>query len=375
MSKRDYYEVLGISKDASEADIKKAYRKLARKYHPDVNPGNKEAEASFKEAAEAYEVLNDTEKRSAYDQFGHGGAQGGFGGGGFEGFEGGFGGFGDIFDMFFGGGGGGGRRKGPQKGADIRVDLDIDFKDAAFGIEKDFNIPRTEECETCNGTGAEKGSDVKTCDSCHGKGTINVAQNTPFGRIVNSQTCHKCNGEGKIIEKPCKTCHGKGKVRKTRKIHVKIPAGVDTGSRLRVTGEGETGERGGPPGDLYVFINVRADKTFVREGNDVICEFPITIAQAALGDEVEVPTLEGKVKLRIPEGTQTETYFRLKGQGIPSIHGHGRGDQHVKVVVETPTKLTDEQKEILKQFADARGEVTPKGVEKGFFDKVKDAFM
>lgn len=371
MSKRDYYEVLGVSKDASEADIKKAYRKLARKYHPDVNPGDKEAEGKFKEAAEAYDVLSDSQKKARYDQFGHAGTdpQGGFGAGGFGGGDFG-GGFGDIFDMFFGGGG---RRQGPQKGDDLRYDLDISFEEAAFGLEKDIKIPRWENCDQCKGTGATPGTDAKTCPTCHGSGQVQFTQNTPFGRFVQSKTCQQCHGEGKIIEKPCKQCQGRGKVRKNKKIHVKIPAGVDTGSRLRISGEGEPGAKGGPPGDLYVFIQVRKHKFFQREGNEVICEMPLSFVQAALGDEIEVPTLDGKVKLKIPEGTQTGTHFRLKGKGIPSLRGYGRGDQHVIVSILTPTKLSEKQKELLKEFAELSGE-TPQSGGKGFFERMKDAF-
>lgn len=376
MSKRDYYEVLGISKDATEQEIKKAYRKLARKYHPDMNPGDKEAEAKFKEVTEAYEVLSDPEKRRQYDQFGHAGmnGQGGFGGfegfGGFSGAD--FGGFGDIFEMFFGGGGR--RRNGPVKGADLKYNLDITFEEAAFGVEKDIAITKNETCGKCAGTGAAPGTKPRTCDVCHGSGQVQYAQNTPFGRFVQTRTCDKCHGSGKIIDQPCLSCHGEGIVRKQKKIHIRVPAGVDTGSRLRVSGEGEPGLRGGPPGDLFVYVRVKAHKIFTREGNDVICEIPISFPQAALGDEIEVPTLDGKVKLKIPEGTQSGTYFRLRGKGIPDLHGYGRGDQHVKVVIQTPTKLTEEQKNLLRKYAATFGE-HPQGVEKGFFEKMKDAFM
>ncbi|MBO8136724.1 MAG: molecular chaperone DnaJ [Desulfotomaculum sp.] len=374
MSKRDYYEVLGVSKDASQEEIKKAYRKLARKYHPDANPGDKEAEAKFKEIAEAYAVLSDPDKRAKYDQFGHAGADGqGFEGFDFGGFED-FGGLNDIFDIFFGGGGHR-RRGGPQRGADLKLNLELSFKEAAFGVEKDIQVPRTENCETCNGTGAAPGSSPKTCGVCHGTGQVKQAAETPFGRIVQTRTCANCRGTGKVIEKLCPTCGGSGQVRRTRSIHVKIPAGVDNGSRIRLSGEGEHGLRGGPPGDLYIFISVRPHKIFKREGNDVYCEVSINFAQAALGDEITVPTLEGEAELKIPAGTQSGTIFRIRGKGVPYVNGGGRGDQHVRVKVVTPTKLTEKQKELLKEFIKLSGEKVPKGAEKGFFEKVKDAFM
>lgn len=378
MSKKDYYEVLGVEKDATEAVIKKAFRKLARQYHPDVNQGNQEAENKFKEISEAYEILSDQQKRTQYDQFGHaafgqGAGEGGFGGfGGFRGQGADFGGFGDIFDMFFGGGGQ--RRKGPTKGADLRYNLDITFEEAAFGLEKDINVPRTETCDKCNGSGAAPGTSPKTCAKCGGTGQIQFTQSTAFGRFVQSGVCDECHGDGKTIEQPCTQCGGAGSVRRTRKIHLKIPGGIDTGSRVRVNGEGEPGERGGSHGDLYVFIKVKTHKVFRREGNDVISEIRVSFPQAALGDEIEVLTLEGKVKLKVPEGTQSGTFFRLKGKGIADLHGYGRGDQHVQVTVVTPSKLNDDQKEMLKKFADTLGE-HPAGIEKGFFEKVKDAFM
>lgn len=373
MAKRDYYEVLGVSRDASPDEIKKAYRKLARQYHPDANADNKEtAEAKFKEIAEAYAVLNDPEKRAAYDQFGHAGTDGqGFGGfGGFNGTD--FGGLGDIFDMFFGGMGR--QRSGPQKGSDLRLNLEISFKEAAFGMERDIQVPRTDVCDTCAGSGAAPGSSPKTCSTCHGSGQVQYAQNTPFGRIVQSRTCEQCRGAGKIIDRPCPTCRGAGQVRKTKTLHVKIPAGVDDGSRLRLSGEGEAGVRGGPHGDLYVYIVVRPHKLFVRDGNDVMCDMEVSFAQAALGDAIEVPTLDGTASLKVPEGTQAGTVFRIKGKGIPFLNGSGRGDQHVRVKVVTPTKLTDKQKELLREFAKAAGE-NPQGGGKNIFEKMKDAII
>jgi molecular chaperone DnaJ len=375
MSKRDYYEVLGVDRGADEASIKKAYRKMAMQHHPDRNPGNKEAEEKFKEANEAYEVLSDASKKARYDQFGHAGV-GGNGQGGFEGFSGsGFGGFddifGDIFDMF--GGGSGRRRNGPQKGADLKYEYTISFEEAAFGADKDISINRHENCDTCHGTGAKAGTDKKTCPQCKGAGEVRYAQRTPLGQFVNVKTCDTCHGEGTIIEQACDTCKGAGKVRKDRKIHIKIPAGVDTGSVIPLRGEGEPGVKGGPTGDMYIVIRVRPHEIFQRDGNDVICEIPITIVQAALGDEFVVPTLDGKVKYKIPEGTQTGTIFRLKGKGIPNLRGAGRGDHYVKVVVEVPKRLNDKQKELLRQFADQMGEDVHEQ-RKSFFDKVKDVF-
>lgn len=376
VSKRDYYEVLGVSKQASDDELKKAYRKLARQYHPDVNPDNKkEAEEKFKEVNEAYEVLSDPQRRAQYDQFGHAAFDPSQGGGA-NGFGGNAGGFGDIFDMFFGGQspfGGGGRRQGPEKGSDLRFDMEITFEQAAFGAEIEIQLPRTEDCPSCQGTGAAPGTHPETCPVCHGSGQTQVVQNTIFGRMVNVKTCDRCHGEGKIVSSPCKECRGQGKVRRNRKISVKIPAGVDTGSRLRVPREGESGLRGGPSGDLYVYIFIKPHKLFTREGADVICEVPISFVQAALGDEMDVPTLDGKVTMRIPEGTQSGTILRMKGRGIPFLRGNGRGDQLVKVKVVTPQKLNDRQRELLMELGKAGGEnINPE--EKGFFKKMKDAF-
>ena len=372
MSKKDYYEVLGVPKTASDEEIKKAFRKLARKYHPDVNRDNsKEAEEKFKEINEANEVLSDPERRAQYDQFGHSAFEGGGAqGGGF----GGAGGFGDIFDMFFGQQGfGGGRPAGPERGADLRYDLEVAFEKAAFGMETEIQVPRTEECGVCSGSGAAAGTHPETCSQCRGTGQEQVVQNTPFGRMVNVRSCSRCRGEGKIVKTPCKECHGKGKVRARRKIKIKVPPGVDNGSRLRVAYEGEAGSRGGQPGDLYVYIFVKPHKLFTREADDVICEVPITFVQAALGDEIQVPTLDGQVKLTLPEGTQTGTVFRLKDKGIPHLRGSGRGDQHVRVKVITPKKLTDKQRELLRDFGHASGDDS-NPEQKSWFKKVKDAF-
>lgn len=381
MSKRDYYEVLGVSKTATQDELKKAYRKLARKYHPDLNKDNPEAAEKFKECNEAYSVLSDEQKRAQYDQFGpeafeNGGMGGGPGAGGFGGF-GGFGGSGmeDIFDMFFGGQGRGGRSNnaGPQRGADLRYDMEITFEEAAFGVEKEISLKRAERCEHCHGEGAEPGSKVETCPECHGSGYIRFTQNTMFGQMVNERPCSRCHGEGKIISNPCKECGGSGTVKKTKKLKVKIPAGVDNGSRLRVGGEGEAGLKGGPSGDLYVYLYVKPHKFFERDGTTVLCEVPINIVQATLGAEIKVPTLDGQVTMKVPEGTQPGKVMRLKGKGIPSLRGGGRGDQLVRMKVVVPTKLTDKQKDALQKFADiSKDNINPE--EKSFLNKVKDFF-
>ncbi|MCP1309073.1 molecular chaperone DnaJ [Paenibacillus tyrfis] len=369
MSKRDYYEVLGVGKDASQEDIKKAYRKLARQYHPDVNKAD-DAESKFKEAKEAYDVLSDDQKKAQYDRFGHVDPNQGMGGG-FNGAD--FGGFGDIFDMFFGGG----QRRNPnapQRGGDLQYTLTIEFKEAVFGKKTDIHIPRTETCDTCSGSGAKPGTKPETCGVCHGSGQQEVVQNTAFGRIVNRRVCSACQGQGRIVKDKCGTCHGSGKVKKQRTISLNIPAGVDDGAQLRVTGEGEAGTRGGPPGDLYVVIRVKSHEFFEREGDDIYCEVPLTFAQAALGDEIEIPTLTEKVKLKIPAGTQTDTYFRLKGKGVPRLRGYGQGDQHVKVVVVTPTNMNDEQRELLREFARLSGEHTHEQ-NQSIFERMKKAFL
>ena len=382
MSKRDYYEVLGVSKTATQDELKKAYRKLARKYHPDLNKDNEEAAEKFKECNEAYSVLSDDQKRAQYDQFGHAAFEnGGMGGGGGFGGAGGFGGFGgsgmeDIFDMFFGGQGGrGGNRAktGPQRGADLRFDLEITFEEAAFGLEKEINLYRDETCDHCHGEGAEPGSKVESCPECNGTGYVRFTQNTMFGQMVNERPCSRCKGEGKIISEPCKECRGKGTVKRNKKLKVKIPAGVDNGSRLRVSGEGEAGAKGGPNGDLYVYLYVKPHKFFERDGTTVLCEVPINIVQATLGADIKVPTLDGQVTMKVPEGTQPGKVLRLKGKGIPSLRGGSRGDQLVRIKVVVPTKLSDKQKDALRKFADiSKDNINPE--EKSFMDKVKDFF-
>lgn len=382
-TKRDYYEVLGVSKSASEEEIKKSYRQLAKKYHPDMNQGDKSAEAKFKELNEAYEVLSDKDKKARYDQFGHAGVDpngfGGAGGFGSGGFEGGFGDFGDIFDMFFGGstggfGGGGARRKsGPQKGADLKYELEIEFEEAAFGVKKDIQVTRNENCNDCNGTGAKAGSKIETCKTCGGSGEVRFTQSTVFGRVVNVKPCDDCHGEGRIIKEPCPQCMGRGRIRKTRKITIDIPAGVDNGSVMPLRGEGEPGLKGGPNGDLYIYMRVKPHKLFKREGINLYSEMPITFTQAALGDELDVPTLEGNVKFTIPEGTQTGTTFRVKNKGIPSLKNKMKGDLYFTVKIVVPRKLSEDQKNLLRKYAEISGN-NAEDQGKSFFDKVKDAF-
>lgn len=375
MSKKDYYEVLGVNKDASSEDIKKSYRRLAREYHPDANPGGEEAEAKFKEIKEAYDVLSDPQRRARYDRFGHEEASPGFGG--FEGFNDFSSGFEDIFDLFFGGGFSGRRRRdssAPRRGADLRYEMEISLEDVIRGKETTINIPRSETCSDCGGSGARGGSESVSCSACGGTGQQQNVRNTTYGRFVSIQTCGVCGGRGQVIKERCNSCRGEGKIVRERHIEVKIPAGVDDGAKMRVPGEGEAGERGGPPGDLYVFIRVRPHEFFKRQGNDLTCEVPVSFVHAALGGDIEVPTFEGKAKLNIPEGTQTGTVFRLKGKGVPNLRGFGKGDQLVKVTVEVPRRLNSRQKKILQEFAQAGGAETSAGYDKGFFDRVKDTF-
>jgi len=366
LAKRDYYEVLGIGRNANDEEIKKAYRKLALKYHPDKNPGDNESEEKFKESAEAYEVLRDPEKRSLYDHYGHEGLRGtGFQG--FTGFEDIFSSFSDIFEDFFGFGTGGRKRETSRRGSDLKYDLQISFLEAAFGKEAEIEIERPEECQNCKGSGAKPGTSRLQCHVCGGRGQIIRSQ----GFFSISTTCYQCNGEGTIIKESCKECNGRGRIRETKKILVKIPRGVETGSRIRLKGEGERGIKGGPYGDLYIFIHVEPHPFFERDGDDVICQIPISFSQATLGSEIEVPILEGSKKLTIPAGTQTNETFRLKGEGFYHLHGSGRGDLLIQVVVKTPTSLTKRQEELLREFAEISGEEISKK-QKNFFQKLKD---
>ena len=374
--KRDYYEVLGISKGASEEEIKKAYKKLARKYHPDMNPGDKEAEEKFKEINEANEVLSDPEKKARYDQFGFAGVDPNYGAGagsayGAGGFD--FGDLGDIFGSFFGGGFGGGARANPNaptRGESLRTSVNISFEEAAFGCEKEVSIDRVEQCPDCHGSGCAKGTTAEVCPDCRGSGVIQQRRQTPLGYMSTSAPCQRCGGRGKIIHQPCPTCGGKSMVRRRKTIKVTIPAGIDNGQTISLRGQGNAGKNGGPAGDLLIVVSVRPHEIFHREGTSVLCEAPITFTQAVLGAELEIPTIDGKVKYTIPEGTQSGTTFRLKGKGIPGLNGRGRGDQYVTVNIETPRNLNREQKEALRKFSELLGE---KNYEehKGFFGKFK----
>ena len=379
-NKRDYYEVLGVEKNASDAEIKKSYRKLAMKYHPDQNPGDKTAEEKFKEVNEAYEVLSNPDKKARYDQYGFSGVDPNFNpnaGAGFGGFGGGFSGFGDLGDIFgdfFGGGASGAssaRRNGPAKGQNVVSEIEITFEDAAFGCEREITYSRVEQCSTCHGSGCREGSQPETCSYCGGRGTVRTQQNFMGMTMQSTQPCPKCGGQGKIIKDPCPSCRGKGKVRCNRTLRVKVPAGIDNGQSFRVREEGNAGSNGGPNGDLLVTVSVRKHPIFTRDGANVLCEMPITFTQAALGASIEVPTLDGKVRYTIPEGTQTGTTFRLRGKGIPYVGYKTRGDQFVTVVVETPQKLNREQKELLRRLGESIGdEAQPK--KKSFFERLKD---
>ncbi len=378
--KRDYYEILGVSKGVSDDELKKAYRRLAKQYHPDLHPGDKEAEAKFKEVNEAYEVLSDKDKRARYDQFGHAGVDPNFGAGGpggpFGGFTGDFGDLGDIFGSFFGGGFGGfggaaaSSRSGPQRGESLRVNLTIDFTEAAFGCEKEISLTRLESCDTCHGTGCEPGTTAEVCPDCGGSGVVRTQKRTPFGVMSTTGECSRCHGTGKIIHQPCKTCGGSGLARKQKKITVNIPAGIDDGQAISLRGQGNAGRNGGSAGDLIVNIRVRPHPVFVREGSDVLMEQEVTFNQAALGAELEIPTIDGKVKWTLPAGTQPGATFRLRGKGIPSLRGRGRGDQFVTVKVTVPTNLTEAQKEALRAFGDTmEGKEARQEQEEGFFGK------
>lgn len=378
--KRDYYEVLGVQKGCSDDELKKAYRGLAKKYHPDLNPGDKEAETKFKEANEAYEILSDTQKRQKYDQFGFAGVDPSYGAGAGGA---GFGGFGDmdfdlgdIFGSFFGGGFGGSTRtrnpNGPIRGNNVNVQLNLSFIEAALGCKKELTIPRLERCDTCAGTGAAKGTAPETCTDCSGTGQVRVQQRTPFGVIQSSKACPKCGGKGKVIKTPCADCRGMGRVRHSRKITVNVPAGIDNGQTFATQAQGDHGVNAGPAGDLNVTVSISPDPIFKRDGFNVWCEIPVTFSQAALGDEITVPTIDGKVKYDVPEGTQPGTTFRLRNKGIPFVNGRGRGDQYVNVTVEVPKNLSGKQKQALKEF-DALGSEKNYEKRKGFFDKLKDA--
>jgi molecular chaperone DnaJ len=379
MSKRDYYEVLGVERTATIEDIKKSYRKLAVKFHPDKNPGDKTAEEQFKELGEAYEVLSDAQKRAAYDQYGHAAFDARS-----RGFRPGAGGFHDPFEVFrevFGGGGGGGSifedlfgggrsdPSAPHRGADLRYDMEITFEEAVMGVEKEVSLTKLDACEHCHGTGAEAGSNRKVCPTCGGRGQVVMSR----GIFSIAQTCGRCEGTGQIIEKPCRVCQGAGRREKSSKIKLKIPAGVDAGARLRSVGNGEAGQRGGGAGDLYVVLHVKPHEIFQRDGDDLLCDVPIQFVQAALGSELEVPTLSGKSQIRIPPGTQTNTVFRLKGKGVKSLQGYGHGDLHVRVVVEVPRNLNSVQKQKLQEFAECcDANVNP--ISRSFFEKAKSFF-
>jgi molecular chaperone DnaJ len=371
--KRDYYEVLGLNKGSTDEEIKKAYRKLAKKFHPDVNPDDKTTESKFKEVGEAYEVLSDKEKRARYDQFGHAGVDPNFAaGGGYGGFE--EVDFGDLFGSFFGGFGGSTRTRNPNapiRGRDVSYQLTLDFTEAALGCQKDITISRMEACESCKGSGAAKNSSPETCPNCKGTGTVRTTERTMLGVMQSTRPCPTCGGKGKIIKDPCSSCNGQGRVRKSKKLTVTVPAGIDHGQTFALRGQGDAGQNGGPAGDANITVAVRAHTLFERDGFDVWCEIPLSFSQASLGDEITVPTLEGKVKYTVPEGTQPGTVFRLKGRGIPFVNGRGKGDQYVRVSIEVPKSLSTKQKQALRDFD---GLLSDKNYEKrkSFLDRLKN---
>jgi len=375
-NKRDYYDVLGVSRSASDEELKKAYRRLAKQYHPDTNK-DQGAEARFVEINEAYEVLSDSQKRAAYDRYGHAGLGNGIGAG--FGDFGGFSSINDLFETFFGSATGTQRRTGTQRGADLRYDLTITFEEAVFGCQKEIELPRWETCPNCRGNGAQPGTSTARCSACQGTGEIRRVQQSIFGQFVNVTMCERCRGEGRVITTPCEKCRGQGRVRNNRRVVVNIPAGVDDGINVRVTGEGEVSARGGTPGNLYVILTVKPHHLFKRQGNDIIYELPISFAQAALGDEVDVPTVDGKsTPIKIPAGTQSGRSFRLKGMGVPVVHSSARGDQHVLVKVVTPTNLSSEQKRLLEEFARLERELNEqndKNIFRNLFEKTKDVFQ
>ncbi|MCJ1969518.1 molecular chaperone DnaJ [Pseudolactococcus carnosus] len=377
MNNTEYYERLGVSQSASQDEIKKAYRKLSKQYHPDINK-DAGAEDKYKEVQEAYETLGDAQNRAAYDQYGAAGANGGgFGGaGGFSGFGGGggFGGFDDIFSSFFGGGGGQSNPTAPRQGEDLQYRVNLKFEEAIFGVEKEVSYNRDQACHTCHGDGAKPGTKAETCHKCGGHGQVQVARDTPLGRVMTTATCDVCHGTGKEIKEKCPTCHGSGHEKQLHKIKVKVPAGVETGQQMRMNGGGDAGKNGGPYGDLYVIFNVAASKQFERDGAEIFYEMPLEFVQAALGDEVEIPTVHGTVKLKVPAGTQTGQNFRLRGKGAPKLRGTGNGDQHVIVNIVTPKKLNDAQRDALQAFAKASGHTVTSQKPEGFFDKLKKEF-